>query len=82
MTLILGLDPGTATTGYGLVNEDSGGGLQAIEYGTIQTPAGIPDSERLVIIYQRMRDHPSPSPAGECSGEVIFSKKCTHCDHS
>ena len=75
MTLILGLDPGTATTGYGLVNEDSGGGLQAIEYGTIQTPAGMPDSERLVIIYQRMREiillH---RPQGSAVEKLFFQK--------
>jgi len=75
MTLILGLDPGTATTGYGLVNQDSGGGLQAIEYGTIQTPAGMPDSERLVILYQRMREiillH---RPQGSAVEKLFFQK--------
>jgi len=75
MTLILGLDPGTATTGYGLVNEDSGGELQAIEYGIIQTPAGMPDSERLVILYQRMREiillH---RPQGSAVEKLFFQK--------
>ena len=75
MTLILGLDPGTATTGYGLVNEDSDGGLQAIEYGTIQTPAGMPDPERLVILYQRMREiillH---RPQGSAVEKLFFQK--------
>jgi crossover junction endodeoxyribonuclease RuvC len=75
MTLILGLDPGTATTGYGLVNEDSGGGLEVIEYGTIQTPAGMPDPERLVILYQRMREiillH---RPQGSAVEKLFFQK--------
>ncbi len=75
MTLILGLDPGTATTGYGLVNDDSGGGLHAIEYGIIQTPAGIPDSERLVILYQRLREiillH---RPQGSAVEKLFFQK--------
>jgi crossover junction endodeoxyribonuclease RuvC len=75
MTLILGLDPGTATTGYGLVNEDSGGGLHAIDFGTIQTPAGMPDSERLVILYQRMREiillH---RPQGSAVEKLFFQK--------
>ena len=75
MNLILGLEPGTATTGYGLVNDDSGGGLHAIEYGIIQTPAGIPDSERLVILYQRLREiillH---RPQGSAVEKLFFQK--------
>jgi crossover junction endodeoxyribonuclease RuvC len=58
-----------------LVNEDSGGGLQAIEYGTIQTPAGMPDPERLVILYQRMREiillH---RPQGSAVEKLFFQK--------
>lgn len=75
MTLILGLDPGTATTGYGLVDQNSGGGLQAIDFGIIQTPAGMPDSERLVILYQRMRElillH---RPQGSAVEKLFFQK--------
>ena len=75
MTLILGLDPGTATTGYGLVKEDPDGGLQAVEFGTIQTPAGMPDSERLVILHQRMREiillH---RPQGSAVEKLFFQK--------
>lgn len=75
MTLILGLDPGTATTGYGLVNEDSGGGLHAIDFGIIQTPAGMPDSDRLVILHQRMREiillH---RPQGSAVEKLFFQK--------
>jgi crossover junction endodeoxyribonuclease RuvC len=75
MALILGLDPGTATTGYGLVSEDPGGGLQTIEYGSIQTPAGMPDPERLVILYQRLREiillH---RPQGSAVEKLFFQK--------
>ena len=39
--LVLGIDPGTATTGYGLVRETEQGDLVLIEYGTILTPAGM-----------------------------------------
>lgn len=35
--LILGLDPGTATTGYGLVKTNGEGSLKAIEWGLIET---------------------------------------------
>lgn len=75
MTLILGLDPGTATTGYGLVDQDSGGGLHAIEYGIIQTPAGLPDSDRLAILHKRLCEiillH---RPQGSAVEKLFFQK--------
>lgn len=51
--LVLGIDPGLATTGYGLVRED-GGGLQAIAYGVVRTPAKRPLAERLQKIYREL----------------------------
>jgi len=49
--LALGIDPGTATVGYGLVRELNDGSLQAVKYGVITTPPGIPMAERLVMIF-------------------------------
>ena len=63
--LILGIDPGTAIMGYGLVSyapstrdEDVGGaawlgmsGLQAVEYGVLRTPAHMPLLQRLPRLY-------------------------------
>lgn len=50
--IILGIDPGTATTGYGVV-EFRAGALKPIDYGTIRTSAGVPLPLRLVDIYDR-----------------------------
>ncbi|MCZ7553191.1 MAG: crossover junction endodeoxyribonuclease RuvC [Anaerolineales bacterium] len=36
--LVIGIDPGTATTGYGLVEENEDGSLTAVDYGVITTP--------------------------------------------
>lgn len=46
---IIGVDPGTATIGWGVV-EDIGGKLTAVAYGHISTPAKMELSERLLII--------------------------------
>ncbi|MBN1658908.1 MAG: crossover junction endodeoxyribonuclease RuvC [Anaerolineae bacterium] len=59
--LVLGIDPGTAITGYGLVRE--GNGLALIECGVITTPAGQPLPLRLQTIYHELaaliaRHHP------------------------
>ena len=49
-TVILGLDPGTAATGYGVV-EHRGNRLTSLGYGVIQTPAGEALHHRLETIY-------------------------------
>jgi crossover junction endodeoxyribonuclease RuvC len=51
--LVLGIDPGTAITGYGLVRED-GTELALVAYGTITTPAGQPLAHRLRTIYHEL----------------------------
>ncbi len=47
MTLVLGIDPGTATTGYGLVRNRADGSLEPVAFGTIRTPAGDEAQKRL-----------------------------------
>lgn len=52
--LTIGIDPGTAITGYGLVRQAPDGSLQAVDYGVIQTPAKSPLPERLVQLYSEL----------------------------
>lgn len=52
--LVIGIDPGTAITGYGLVRELEDGSLQLVTYGAILTPADWPLAERLVEIYRQL----------------------------
>jgi crossover junction endodeoxyribonuclease RuvC len=54
--LILGIDPGTATTGYGLVCETPESNLKVIDFGVISTPAETPMPERLLILYEQLND--------------------------
>jgi len=56
MTLAIGIDPGTATTGYGLVCLERDGELVAVKYGVILTPKDASPSARLEMIYDRMND--------------------------
>jgi len=56
MTLALGIDPGTATTGYGLVRLDHGGELVSVKYGVILTPKDATPPARLEMIYDEMQD--------------------------
>lgn len=56
MTLALGIDPGTATTGYGLVRLNRDGELVAVKYGVILTPKDASAPARLEMIYDQMGD--------------------------
>ena len=47
--IILGIDPGIADTGYGVIR-DEGGKLACIAYGSIKTPAGMDLTERLLLL--------------------------------
>lgn len=51
--VILGIDPGTATTGYGFIQKiRSGNGFKILEYGIITTKKQFSDAERLEILGQ------------------------------
>jgi crossover junction endodeoxyribonuclease RuvC len=49
---ILGIDPGLATIGLGLIDSDSPSDLRVIDWLTITTPAGLPLSDRLHEIHK------------------------------
>ena len=53
--LVVGIDPGTATTGYAFVSEAAEDGcLRVVDVGVILTPSALPQQERLLIIYQKL----------------------------
>lgn len=74
---ILGLDPGTATTGYGIIDVVDGR-LQVVTYGAIRTPAREEMPQRLQRIYQRLNqliaDY-QPDTAG--IEELFFGRNIT-----
>ena len=53
--IILGIDPGTAMLGFGVV-ERTGTRLRAIDYGVIKTPSTLPLPARLESIYLALND--------------------------
>jgi len=55
MTLALGIDPGTATTGYGLVRLMPDGELVAVSFGIISTPKESAAPARLEMLYKELR---------------------------
>jgi crossover junction endodeoxyribonuclease RuvC len=51
----LGIDPGTAIMGWGVVDE-RGGELSLVDVGALTTPAGMPQPQRLQILYDGLRE--------------------------
>ncbi len=51
--IVLGIDPGTASTGYGIV-QSAGSRLRALEAGVIETSPKSPLERRLVDIHNRV----------------------------
>lgn len=74
---ILGLDPGTATTGYGIIDVDDGR-FTLVTYGVITTPAHDKLPLRLQTIYNALNDlidTYQPDSAG--IEEVFFGRNIT-----
>ena len=54
--IIIGIDPGTATTGYGIIkNSEKSKKISCLGYGCIKTSPDWPDAERLKKINQELK---------------------------
>lgn len=52
--LAIGIDPGTAITGYGFVHLTQNGELELVDYGVITTPSDMPMSDRLQQLHSQL----------------------------
>ena len=84
--LTLGIDPGTAIMGYGLVESGafaSGASgttsreddLRLVEYGALRTPANAPLSERLPMLYTGLQDLMNEHRPDAVAIEELFFNK-------
>lgn len=75
MALVLGIDPGTAITGYGLVSNRQDGSLEMVAYGTIQTPAGEAAHKRLLMLHERLKEILLLHQPDSCAVEKLFFQR-------
>lgn len=76
--LCLGIDPGTARIGYGLVRELNDGSLLAVDYGVITTPAKTPMPDRLLKIHDDLSSIiDTYEPDCVAVEELFFAKNVT-----
>jgi len=68
---VLGIDPGTATTGYGVV-EEIGGQLKALTSGVIRTKSGQPMVTRLQTIHREIKQLVETWQPTEAAVEELF----------
>lgn len=72
--LVLGVDPGSAITGYGLVKQ-TGNKLEAVDYGCIRTSSSQPLELRIQKIYQSIKDLITKyQPENFAVEELFFNK--------
>ena len=76
--IILGIDPGLATMGYGVIEADDLGHRRVVQFGTLTTRAGQPTPQRLRSIFQgvnQLLDIYAPDDVA--FEELFFSKNVT-----
>lgn len=73
--LVLGIDPGIAITGYGLVQTHSKDDYECLGYGIIATKSGLSDAERLKILYFELSELINLHHPESCAVEKLFFQK-------
>ncbi len=74
--LVLGIDPGTALCGYGLVRAD-GDEMSLVAYGAVSTPSKMPLAERLLQIHEELRGLIAAHHPESAAVEKLFFSKNT-----
>ncbi len=72
--IVLGIDPGTAITGYGLVREEGGQGV-AVAYGAITTPSDLPLPDRLKLLHRDLAAVIEQHQPDQAAVEQLFFNK-------
>jgi len=70
--IIMGIDPGLATVGFGIVACDRGKNFKAHEYGAVLTPAGRKTEDRLAEIYENIDELVKTTHPDAVSIEKLF----------
>lgn len=77
--LFLGIDPGIARCGYGLIEEKHNGELAAVAHGVIETPRAESLPQRLLALHEALRTLVDQwSPCEAAVEELFFAKNATN----
>jgi crossover junction endodeoxyribonuclease RuvC len=73
--ITIGIDPGTATTGFSIVEKNHKGEIKLLDYGCIKTSAGLPMSIRLNQIAKDLKTLIKKWKPNHSSIEKLFFNK-------
>jgi crossover junction endodeoxyribonuclease RuvC len=73
--VVIGIDPGTAITGYGLVREEGSGTLVWLCHGVISTPSDWDEPRRLLYLYRELLKIIKKEKPDCCAVEQLFFQK-------
>ena len=74
----LGIDPGTATMGWGVVEDDGEGGLRLVDFGALTTSKDLPLAQRLQLLHRGLVEVIARyRPDAAAVEELFFSKNVT-----
>jgi crossover junction endodeoxyribonuclease RuvC len=73
--VVIGIDPGTAITGYGLVREAENGDLLWLAHGVITTESTWDEPSRLLYLYRSLLEIVKESRPDTCAVEKLFFQK-------
>ena len=77
MVIILGIDPGIAITGYGVLQIEKDGSLKLLSYGAIRTKKNTPKPKRLSFIYGKLKGLVEKYEPNALAVELLFFNKNT-----
>lgn len=73
--IILGIDPGIADTGYGLIKLNANKNVVCLAYGSVKTAAKLPLADRLEILFRELdKIIKKYKPAAAAIEQLFFNK--------
>ena len=73
--LVIGIDPGTAITGYGIIREEASGALAWVTHGVITSPSDWDEAQRLLHLYRSLVSIIKEEKPDCCAVEQLFFQK-------
>lgn len=73
--VILGIDPGTATTGYALIKKEKNNTYRVLDFGVIKTKKTLSDSARLLELQKDLKNIISKHKPSRAGVEKLFFEK-------
>jgi crossover junction endodeoxyribonuclease RuvC len=73
--LVIGIDPGTASTGYGLIRQTPDGSLELVDFGVISTPPDVLMPNRLMQLHSDLSELLSLHQPSSGAVETLFFQR-------